>query len=71
MSGGQEGVCFVSSEEFKVVMKFKEGGGVMSPISLTAALKKAGGEIKLARVLRNGNYWWYVAMQRSVIKLLE
>lgn len=56
-SGGEEGEGTASNREFKVLLKFKEGDGVgnLNPLSLTTSLKKEIGEIKLARVLRDGS----------------
>lgn len=44
-------------DELKVIFTFKEDGGIqkVSPIELTKELRKVAGEIKLSKVLRDGN----------------
>lgn len=44
-------------EEFKVILRFREGNGVqaLNPVKLTTVLKNQVGDIKLAKVLRDGN----------------
>lgn len=45
------------SKEFKVILRFREGNGVqaLNPVKLTTVLKNQLGDIKLAKVLRDGN----------------
>lgn len=44
-------------DELKVILKFKEDGGIqkVSPIVLTKELRRVVGEIKIAKVLNNGD----------------
>lgn len=46
----------ITREEFKILFKFKEGNDIkaVSPVVLTSALRKAIGDIELAKVLWDG-----------------
>lgn len=56
-SGNEQETRNGNLDELKVILKFKEEGGIqkVSPIALTKDLRKLAGEIKLARVLKNGD----------------
>lgn len=56
-SGSEQEVRSVNLDELKVILKFKEDGGIqkVSPIVLTKELRRVVGEIKIAKVLNNGD----------------
>lgn len=56
-SEGKSDNTGVEEDEFKVVLRFNEEKGVqgMSPVKVTTILKNQVGEVRMAKVLRDGN----------------
>ncbi len=59
--------------EFKVILRFSEEKGVhdMSPVKLTTILKNQVGDVKMAKVLRDGEFTNNVNKWRTKRKGLQ